>query len=86
MQRYVVLCSRGAVECKNAIGGNEPGETLCTQEVQRLMAACDTLKESASGLIQLGYREQAAEAYMECAEGLRCVDSLQTCMVYLSLH
>ncbi|KAM3842817.1 cilia- and flagella-associated protein 46 [Diretmus argenteus] len=65
------LETRGAVECIRAISGGEPGETLSTQAVQRLRAACDTLRESSSGLIKLGYREQAAEAHVEYAHGLR---------------
>ncbi|XP_044070722.1 cilia- and flagella-associated protein 46 isoform X2 [Siniperca chuatsi] len=62
---------RGAIECIGALGGGEPGETLSPEVVQKLMAACDTLKECASGFIKLSYREQAAEAHVEYAHGLR---------------
>ncbi|XP_063348312.1 cilia- and flagella-associated protein 46 [Pelmatolapia mariae] len=62
---------RGALECIRAIGSGEPLETLHTEAFQRLMAACDTLRESASGFTKLGYRQQAAEAHGECAHGLR---------------
>ncbi|KAI3362965.1 hypothetical protein L3Q82_011639 [Scortum barcoo] len=62
---------RGAIECVRSLGGDEPGETLSTEAVQRLMAACDTLRECASGFKTLGYREQAAEAHVEYAQGLR---------------
>ncbi|XP_026046614.1 cilia- and flagella-associated protein 46 isoform X3 [Astatotilapia calliptera] len=62
---------RGALECIRAIGSGEPMETLHTEAFQRLMTACDTLRESASGFTKLGYRQQAAEAHGECAHGLR---------------
>ncbi|XP_071337384.1 cilia- and flagella-associated protein 46 isoform X2 [Trachinotus anak] len=62
---------RGAMECIRAIDGGEPGETLCTKAAQRLMAACDTLRECARTLTKLSYREQAAEAHAECAYGVR---------------
>ncbi|GLD56038.1 cilia- and flagella-associated protein 46, partial [Lates japonicus] len=62
---------RGAVECIRAIGGGEPGESLCTTAIQRLMSACDTLRQCASGFTKLSYREQAAEAHAECAHGVR---------------
>lgn len=78
---YVVLCSRGAIECIRALGGGEPGETLSTEVVQRLMAACDTLRECASGFTKLTYREHAAEAHVEYAHGLRLVR--QEFLVYL---
>lgn len=67
------MCSRGAVECIRALGGGEPGETLSTEVAQRLMAACDTLRECASGFTKLNYREHAAEAHVECAHCLRSV-------------
>ncbi|XP_041803927.1 cilia- and flagella-associated protein 46 [Chelmon rostratus] len=62
---------RGATECIRALGGGDPGETLSTGTVQRLMAACDTLRECASGFTQLNYREHAAEAHVEYAHALR---------------
>ncbi|XP_071380722.1 cilia- and flagella-associated protein 46 [Centroberyx affinis] len=78
--RFLIMSleMRGAVECIHAIAGGEPGETLCTQAVQRLMAACDTLRESANGFIKLDYREQAAEAHAEYAQGLRILASHST--------
>lgn len=70
-----MLLFRGALECIRAIGSGEPMETLHTEAFQRLMTACDTLRESASGFTKLGYRQQAAEAHGECAHGLRLVNS-----------
>ncbi|XP_069001354.1 cilia- and flagella-associated protein 46 [Embiotoca jacksoni] len=65
------LEKRGAVECVHALSGGEPAEKLSTEAVQRLMAACDTLRQCASGFGKLNCREQAAEAHEECAHGLR---------------
>ncbi|KAM9345441.1 cilia- and flagella-associated protein 46 [Symphorus nematophorus] len=62
---------RGAIECIRAFGGGEPGETLSTKVVQRLMAACDTLRECASRFTKFTDREQAAEALVEYAHALR---------------
>lgn len=56
-----------------ACGGGEAGETLSTETVQRLIAACDTLRECASSFTNLGYRQQAAEAHAEYAHGVRLV-------------
>ncbi|KAK1905958.1 Cilia- and flagella-associated protein 46, partial [Dissostichus eleginoides] len=62
---------RGAIECVRALGG-DPGETLSSSETtQRLMSACETLRESASGFTKLGFREHAAEAHVEYATGQR---------------
>ncbi|XP_034078590.1 LOW QUALITY PROTEIN: cilia- and flagella-associated protein 46 [Gymnodraco acuticeps] len=62
---------RGAIECVRALGG-DPGETLSSSETtQRLMSACETLRESASGFTKLGFREHAAEAHVEYAAGQR---------------
>uniref|UniRef100_UPI0037E7646D cilia- and flagella-associated protein 46 n=1 Tax=Semicossyphus pulcher TaxID=241346 RepID=UPI0037E7646D len=65
------LQMRGAIECVRALGGGEPGESLCTKTVQRLMAACDTFRECASVFTNLSYRQQAAEAHVESAHALR---------------
>ncbi|KAG7245295.1 hypothetical protein INR49_015899 [Caranx melampygus] len=62
---------RGAMEYIRAIGDGEPGETLCTEAAQRLMAACDTIRECARSFTNLSYREQAAEAHAEYAHGMR---------------
>ncbi|XP_056252103.1 cilia- and flagella-associated protein 46 [Seriola aureovittata] len=62
---------RGAMECIRATGDGEPGETLCAEAAQKLMAACDTLRECASSFTKLTYREQAAEAHAEYAHGVR---------------
>ncbi|XP_035461481.2 cilia- and flagella-associated protein 46 isoform X4 [Scophthalmus maximus] len=62
---------RGAMESICACGGGEAGETLSTETVQRLIAACDTLRECASSFTNLGYRQQAAEAHAEYAHGVR---------------
>lgn len=67
------MYSRGALECIHAVHGNERGEILCTEVVQRLMTACDVLRECSNGFTKLGYREQAAEAYEGCAHTLRLV-------------
>lgn len=69
----VVLCSRGAIECIHALVGGEPGETLNAEVVRTLMAACDTLRDCASGFTKLNYRQYAAEACFEYAQGLRLV-------------
>ncbi|XP_030298554.1 cilia- and flagella-associated protein 46 isoform X3 [Sparus aurata] len=61
---------RGAIECIHALGG-EPGETLNAEVVRTLMAACDTLRHCASGFTKLSYRQYAAEARVEYAQGLR---------------
>lgn len=75
-----LLCSRGAVESIRALGGGEPGKRFSNEAVQRLMAACDTLRECASGFIKLGYKDHAAETHAEYAHGLRSVrpEPLQT--------
>lgn len=68
---YAVLCNRGTIECIRSLGCCEPGETLSEEAIQRLMAACDTLRECASGFTKLYYRDHAAEAHAEYAHGLR---------------
>ncbi|KAM4591923.1 cilia- and flagella-associated protein 46-like [Odontesthes bonariensis] len=65
------LEKRGAEECIHAIVGVKRGETLSAEVFQRLKAACDTLKECASGFTKLSCRERAAETHAECARGLR---------------
>ncbi|XP_051816052.1 cilia- and flagella-associated protein 46 isoform X2 [Acanthochromis polyacanthus] len=65
------LEKRGAVEYICAIDGVEPGERLSTEAVQRLMTACDTLRECARAFTELSCRQQAAKAYAEYAHGLR---------------
>ncbi|KAM3606725.1 uncharacterized protein V6R79_022079 [Siganus canaliculatus] len=62
---------RGATECVRSLCGAEAGVTLNTEVLQRLQAACDTLRHCASVFIKLSYREQAAVAHEECARGLR---------------
>ncbi|XP_031140179.1 cilia- and flagella-associated protein 46 isoform X1 [Sander lucioperca] len=62
---------RGAIECIRSLGGGEPGGPLSTEVVERLTAACDTLRECASGFTKLSYREHAAEAHAEFAHGRR---------------
>ncbi|XP_032397492.1 cilia- and flagella-associated protein 46 isoform X2 [Etheostoma spectabile] len=62
---------RGAIECIRSVAGGEPGGPLSTEVVERIMAACDTLRECASGFTKLSYREHAAEARVEFAHGLR---------------
>ncbi|XP_034040296.1 cilia- and flagella-associated protein 46 [Thalassophryne amazonica] len=69
---------RGALECIRVIGSQESGEKLSLVDVQRLTAACDTLKECASGFTKLNYREQAAEAHAEYAHGLRILAKYAT--------
>lgn len=66
---HIVLCCRGALECIHAIG--ESGQNICTEAVQRLKVACDTVRECALGFTKLNYLEHAAEAHVECARGLR---------------
>ncbi|XP_042358180.1 cilia- and flagella-associated protein 46 [Plectropomus leopardus] len=62
---------RGAIECIRVLGGVEPGETLSAEVAQRVMVACDTLRDCASGFTKLSYKEHAAEAHAEYAHGLR---------------
>lgn len=69
----VMLCFSGAVECIQASGAGEPGETQSPEFIQRLTAACDTLGKCASDFTKLGCRIQAAETHAECAHGLRSV-------------
>ncbi|KAM8739310.1 cilia- and flagella-associated protein 46 isoform 1-T1 [Acanthopagrus schlegelii] len=66
-----LLEMRGATECIHALGGGEPGEALSAEVVQMLMAACDTLRDCASGFTKLSYKHYAAEAHVEYAQGLR---------------
>ncbi|KAK2922244.1 cilia- and flagella-associated protein 46 [Channa argus] len=84
----VSLEMRGAMECIGAIGCGEPGDTLCTEAVHRLTAACDTLRDCASAFAKLGYRAEAAEAHVESAHGLRILankstdaDEKQSCLL-----
>ncbi|XP_072246405.1 cilia- and flagella-associated protein 46 [Leuresthes tenuis] len=72
------LEKRGAEECIHAIVGVKPGETLSAEVFQRLKAACDTLKECASGFTKLSCRERAAETHVECARGLRLLAAHST--------
>ncbi|XP_041867180.1 cilia- and flagella-associated protein 46 isoform X2 [Melanotaenia boesemani] len=62
---------RGAVEYIHAISGGEPGETLTTEALQRLIAACDTLRECTGVFSKLSCKEQAAETHGEYAHSLR---------------
>ncbi|KAM9847487.1 cilia- and flagella-associated protein 46 [Aulostomus maculatus] len=62
---------RGAIECIRAMSGHEAGETLSTKDVQKLIAACDTLRQCASDFTKLHYREEAAKSNEECSYGLR---------------
>ncbi|XP_030603277.1 cilia- and flagella-associated protein 46 isoform X2 [Archocentrus centrarchus] len=74
----ISLEKRGALESMCSIGSGEPLVTLHSEAFQRLMAACDTLRECATGFTKLGYRQQAAEAHGECAQGLRILASHTT--------
>ncbi|XP_035982462.1 cilia- and flagella-associated protein 46 [Fundulus heteroclitus] len=65
------LENRGAVECIRAIAEATTAETFSPEDVQRLKAACDTLRVSAAALTRLNYGQQAAEAHRDCAHGLR---------------
>ncbi|CAK6962375.1 cilia- and flagella-associated protein 46 [Scomber scombrus] len=69
---------RGAIECIRATDSIEPGQRHCTKAVQRLIAACDKLRQCASGFTKLNYREQAAQSNAECAHGLRLLANLTT--------
>lgn len=70
-----LLCFRGAIECTRSLGGGKPGETLSTEAVHRLKAACESLGECASAFTKLNYGEHASEAHEEQAHGLRLVRS-----------
>ncbi|KAM4729450.1 cilia- and flagella-associated protein 46 [Anableps anableps] len=65
------LEKRGAVVCVQANSKATTAETFSTEVVQRLIAACETLKVSADGLTKLNCGQQAAEAHRDCAGGLR---------------
>ncbi|XP_074531827.1 cilia- and flagella-associated protein 46 isoform X2 [Halichoeres trimaculatus] len=67
------LKMRGAVECVQALAGGEPGETLCKEAVQKITAACSTLKECVTAFTDFGYRQHTAEAHLEIA---RCLGIL----------
>ncbi|XP_038140005.1 cilia- and flagella-associated protein 46 [Cyprinodon tularosa] len=69
------LEKRGAVECIKAIAKAPPAEAFSTEDVERLMAACDTLSASADALTKLNYGQKAAEAHRDCANGLRLLSS-----------
>ncbi|XP_034754581.1 cilia- and flagella-associated protein 46 isoform X3 [Etheostoma cragini] len=69
---------RGAIECIRSVTGGEPGGPLSTEVVERIMAACDTLRECANGFTKLNYREHAAEAHVEFAHGLRILANHST--------
>ena len=48
-----------------------PGETLSAGETLGLTYACDTLREATRELTEMGHEEQAAQACLEHAMGLR---------------
>ncbi|KAJ3610538.1 hypothetical protein NHX12_022630 [Muraenolepis orangiensis] len=62
---------RGAAECIHSMSGRGPGKSLSDVETLRLTYACDALKEAARELTELGHEEQAAQAHLELAMGLR---------------
>ncbi|CAL8299476.1 unnamed protein product [Merluccius merluccius] len=62
---------RGAAECISTMSQRGPGETLSAGETLRLTYACDTLREATRELTELGHEEQAAQACLEHAMGLR---------------
>ncbi|XP_037829580.1 cilia- and flagella-associated protein 46 [Kryptolebias marmoratus] len=66
------LNTRGAVEYIRAVSGADPAETLSAEVIQKLTAACDSLRESAA---KLSCRDEAAEAHRECSCGLRLLAS-----------
>ncbi|XP_029962388.1 cilia- and flagella-associated protein 46 [Salarias fasciatus] len=72
------LEKRGAVECIQAANAIEPGETLSTEAMWRLMAACATLTQCASAFTELSDGEQAAEAHGQCSHALRILASHST--------
>ncbi|MEQ2246425.1 hypothetical protein ILYODFUR_038339 [Ilyodon furcidens] len=74
----VVLCFRGAVESIRAIADATTAETFSTEVVQRLMAACDTLRVSAAVFTKMNCGQQTAEAHRDCAFGLRLLGSKVT--------
>ncbi|XP_043992577.1 cilia- and flagella-associated protein 46 isoform X2 [Gambusia affinis] len=65
------LENRGAVECIRAISNATTAETSSTEVIERLTAACETLRLSAVGLTKFNFGQQAAEAHRDCAYGLR---------------
>ncbi|KAK0138948.1 Cilia- and flagella-associated protein 46 [Merluccius polli] len=65
------LETRGAAECISTMSQRGPGETLSAGETLRLTYACDTLREATRELTELGHEEQAAQACLEHAMGLR---------------
>ncbi|XP_076025398.1 cilia- and flagella-associated protein 46 [Genypterus blacodes] len=65
------LQMRGALACIQAIGDFESGQNICTEAVQRLKEACDTVGDCALRFTRLNYVDHAAEAHVENAHGLR---------------
>ncbi|MEQ2283475.1 hypothetical protein AMECASPLE_011672, partial [Ameca splendens] len=72
------LEKRGAVESIRAIADATTAETFSTEVVQRLMAACDTLRVSAGVFTKMNCGQQTAEAHRDCAFGLRLLGSKVT--------
>ncbi|KAM8852116.1 cilia- and flagella-associated protein 46 isoform 2-T2 [Synchiropus picturatus] len=58
---------RGAIECVRAVGRCRPGEILCSQDLQMLTDACNTLNECTYSFTKLNYLEDAAKSNKECA-------------------
>ena len=62
---------RRAAECIRLLSHRGPGETISAGEALRLTQACHALRDAARESTQLGQEEQAAQAHLEHATGLR---------------
>ena len=67
------LHPRRAAECIRLVSHRGPGETLSAGETLGLTQACRALREAALECTELGHEEQAAQAHLEHATGLRSV-------------
>ncbi|CAL8368626.1 unnamed protein product [Gadus morhua 'NCC'] len=65
------LETRRAAECIRLVSHRGPGETISAGEALRLTQACHALRDAARESTQLGQEEQAAQAHLEHATGLR---------------
>ncbi|XP_054655409.1 cilia- and flagella-associated protein 46 [Dunckerocampus dactyliophorus] len=62
---------RGATECIHSIFDNRSGDACCTEDIQTVITACETLRQCARVFTQLNYKDHAARSNEECTHGLR---------------
>nr|XP_057920264.1 cilia- and flagella-associated protein 46 isoform X2 [Doryrhamphus excisus] len=70
---FLLTCleMRGATECIHSIFDNHSGYACCTEDIQVVITACETLRQCARVFTQLNYKEHAARSNEECTHGLR---------------